>query len=260
MGFVPRCSGYEHGSLIATWGLWALAALSWVSPAAAQTQRVPLRSGAGAVEVVGAAAAQVVAPAAEWPAELPTAPVAQWVSAGDGGRALYATAFTVNEGEIATASLDGVFVASDGGAVGLFLNGITVGAIVASEDGGTRIAAPEIRDLLTAGPNLLYIDAPAAGLLFSAQVQVWRTEAAEATAPEVAAAHVLWEVVACTPIPGDFDGDRDVDLADYLALQDCLLGPDTPLPLACEGADLDGDGDGDLADLLIFQVFFTGSL
>ena len=123
------------------------------------------------------------------------------------------------------------------------------------EDGGIRITVPEIGYLLTAGLNRLYIDAPASGLLFSAQVQVWRAEAAEATAPGVAAA-----VVSCPPIPGDFDGDRDVDLADYVSLQECLSGPDAPLLPGCEAADLDGDGDVDLADLLQFQASFTGSL
>lgn len=61
-----------------------------------------------------------------------------------------------------------------------------------------------------------------------------------------------------TAVPGDLDGDGDVDLSDYLALLGCVGGPGQPLAAGCEDADLDGDGDSDLGDVVRFQGLFTG--
>jgi len=65
------------------------------------------------------------------------------------------------------------------------------------------------------------------------------------------------------PLPGDFDGDGDVDLSDFVTFQLCFGGSNNPPAATCPpgvDADLDGDGDVDLADFLIFQQNFTGSL
>jgi len=59
-------------------------------------------------------------------------------------------------------------------------------------------------------------------------------------------------------VPGDFDGDGDVDLDDYEVINDCLEGPEGPLPPECAPADLDGDQDVDLEDFAEFQRSFTG--
>ena len=64
-------------------------------------------------------------------------------------------------------------------------------------------------------------------------------------------------------LPGDFDGDGDVDLSDFTQFQLCFGGSNNPPAPTCPpgvNADLDGDGDVDLADFLIFQQNFTGSL
>jgi hypothetical protein len=61
-------------------------------------------------------------------------------------------------------------------------------------------------------------------------------------------------------IPGDFDADGDVDLADYIAAEDCLSGPGlttapTPptSPIQCINAfDFDQDTDIDLEDFAAF--------
>ncbi len=61
------------------------------------------------------------------------------------------------------------------------------------------------------------------------------------------------------PRPGDFDGDADVDLSDFLVFQACFNGPNRPPAAAgCLEADLDAEGDVDLNDFLTFQACFNG--
>jgi hypothetical protein len=60
------------------------------------------------------------------------------------------------------------------------------------------------------------------------------------------------------PIPGDYDGDGDVDLGDYAALPDCMTGPGGSSTTVCEPFDFDGDGNIDLNDYAAFQFAFTG--
>ncbi|GMU24910.1 MAG: hypothetical protein AMXMBFR13_49810 [Phycisphaerae bacterium] len=59
-------------------------------------------------------------------------------------------------------------------------------------------------------------------------------------------------------LPGDFDGDGDVDSMDVDFLNNCALGPEIAQtdPL-CEPADLDGDGDVDQSDYGLLQVLIT---
>ncbi len=57
-------------------------------------------------------------------------------------------------------------------------------------------------------------------------------------------------------VPGDFDGDRDVDLDDWRGGQDCMKGPQSPIEAQCRRLDLDLDGDVDLEDYAGFMVAF----
>lgn len=61
------------------------------------------------------------------------------------------------------------------------------------------------------------------------------------------------------PVPGDLDGDGDVDLDDWALLYRCLRGSNLPVTGICLRADLDGDGDLDMDDVAIFQNEFGGS-
>ena len=65
------------------------------------------------------------------------------------------------------------------------------------------------------------------------------------------------------PVPGDIDGDHDVDLSDWGLFVGCLAGPDVSTPPAgCSLAqfslsDLDTDGNVDLADSCLLQASFV---
>jgi hypothetical protein len=62
---------------------------------------------------------------------------------------------------------------------------------------------------------------------------------------------------------GDYDGDGDVDLDDYVEYYNCAGGPDPGAPpsQACLDAfDLDASATIDLADFGVFTVLFTGAL
>ncbi len=60
-------------------------------------------------------------------------------------------------------------------------------------------------------------------------------------------------------VPGDLDGDADVDLTDYAQFAGCLGGPNVPAAVDCDAADLDGDTDVDLFDVGEFANQFTSA-
>ncbi len=60
-------------------------------------------------------------------------------------------------------------------------------------------------------------------------------------------------------IPGDFDGDGDVDIDDFGVFQACATGAGLgPPPPGCDDKRLDADDDIDLSDFGIFQRCLTG--
>jgi hypothetical protein len=65
-------------------------------------------------------------------------------------------------------------------------------------------------------------------------------------------------------LPGDLDGDGDVDQTDFGLFQACLVDSGQPYPTDCASADLqgesngDGDGDVDQGDLTVFMTCLGG--
>ncbi len=59
-------------------------------------------------------------------------------------------------------------------------------------------------------------------------------------------------------IPGDLDGNGQVDLADHNAFLQCLTGAGNGVLTGCEAADLDANGDVDLVDIGLFQTLIGG--
>lgn len=65
-----------------------------------------------------------------------------------------------------------------------------------------------------------------------------------------------------TSLPGDFNIDGDIDLADFELFQPCMTGPSDScfvLPTGCCASDVDGDTDLDLIDFGAFQRVFSGT-
>jgi hypothetical protein len=63
-------------------------------------------------------------------------------------------------------------------------------------------------------------------------------------------------------VPCDFDGDGDVDLADFAVFGQCFGGANLPPAGSCPpgaDADFDNDGDVDLSDFATFSQKFTGA-
>lgn len=57
--------------------------------------------------------------------------------------------------------------------------------------------------------------------------------------------------------PGDYDGDQDVDSADFAHLPECLTGPYGDLLQRCDPFNLDGDSDIDLHDVSRLMSVFS---
>ena len=60
-------------------------------------------------------------------------------------------------------------------------------------------------------------------------------------------------------LPGDDDGDGDVDLADFAAFNACVTGPGGLADTDCTPFDFDEDLDVDFADFGSFHLAFTGA-
>jgi hypothetical protein len=74
----------------------------------------------------------------------------------------------------------------------------------------------------------------------------------DAKAPEL--------IITLSTIPGDFDGDDDVDADDVAFLNGCSTGPALGPPTCeCEIADLDDDEDVDQSDLGLLQRCISGT-
>ena len=60
------------------------------------------------------------------------------------------------------------------------------------------------------------------------------------------------------PVPGDFDGDGDVDLTDFAHMQLCLAGSGVPTAADCGDADLNRNSAVDATDLALFRKCLSG--
>jgi len=68
----------------------------------------------------------------------------------------------------------------------------------------------------------------------------------------------FWVIPECPAIPADYDGDCDVDQADYQVFEICASGPGYAFAGDCSDRDFDTDGDIDQADFAVFQRCYSG--
>ena len=61
-------------------------------------------------------------------------------------------------------------------------------------------------------------------------------------------------------LPGNCDGDGDIDIDDFETFGACMAGPDQDPGQQCGCDDCDCDADADLADFDQLQAAFTGAL
>jgi hypothetical protein len=66
-------------------------------------------------------------------------------------------------------------------------------------------------------------------------------------------------MITAKNVPGDFDGDGDVDQEDFGHLQACYAGSGEPVGAGCEDAVLDGDEDVDQQDFTVFMSCMSGA-
>jgi len=69
----------------------------------------------------------------------------------------------------------------------------------------------------------------------------------------------FWVIPECPAIPADYDGDCDVDQADYTVFEACASGPDVPYVGDCDDRDFDEDADVDQDDFAVFQRCISGA-
>ena len=70
----------------------------------------------------------------------------------------------------------------------------------------------------------------------------------------------FWVIPECPAIRADYDGDCDVDQADFRVFEGCASGPAVPHNGSepCRKADFDQDKDVDQSDFGIFQRCYSG--
>ncbi len=66
-------------------------------------------------------------------------------------------------------------------------------------------------------------------------------------------------LVTVNVLPGDFDGDTDIDQSDFAHIQNCYSGDAMPYGTGCDDTDLDDDGDVDITDFNAFLPCLAGA-
>lgn len=164
----------------------------------------------------------------------------------------YPWAFSGFWNDSALDGLNGTF--SDGNAFLTAFGGPLGGALAKATPQGLLVTTLVFR---ASGPGIrtgVYIE-PQLGLYSASRVHSG-TVPGELLTGVLRSAHVTIRVCG---LFGDGNGDCEVDSADYTEWSTCFTGPAVAAsPPACAAADMDHDGDVDLFDYLLLQESFTG--
>jgi hypothetical protein len=93
------------------------------------------------------------------------------------------------------------------------------------------------------------------GTMMEETIYYWRIDEVNTTGTT---SGPLWQFTTAR-FNGDFDGDLDVDLADFGEFQICYTGTGALPEPGCERADLDGNGDVDPVDFVILAGCLSGA-
>ncbi len=115
------------------------------------------------------------------------------------------------------------------------------------------IGRPNLLPMRYAGGDHYRAEVP--GLAAGSVVTYWVTATDWAGNSGTSAASLF---VVTGGVLGDSDGDNYVDLNDTEQFQACVSGPGGGIAPECATFDFDGDGDVDNADFRLFQLAFTG--
>lgn len=167
------------------------------------------------------------------------------------------TGATVTPGApIGTIEVAGVYTQSASGALEIELGGTDAGQFDTLQVSATATLGGSLNVVQTGG----FIGEPGDFFVILTAGDVVGTFDAENVPPGYEVSYSPTTVTVAIPLPGDLDGDYDLDLGDYRMFQLCYtetdLAPSSNCPMGSD-ADFDADTDVDLDDYAIFYGYFA---
>jgi subtilisin-like proprotein convertase family protein len=156
---------------------------------------------------------------------------------------------------------------------GLLAGALITGSNFSADSTGAKLTLAGEPDIVASNVNVISSDQMICDFdLDGVATGSWNLVVTKTDCDDAILSDALTVTLPAPDIPGDFDGDGDVDEADFAIFEACVTGPGIPydpqnLPSGCtlvpdaEGiiaADFDRDGDVDQTDFGVFQRCWSG--